>query len=265
MEVDEAPDVYRGLARLTCGATPRQAAVVCVDYLLPDEFEFFTLIRRRRPSISVFAYADARLSAKLDRALSVDGVERFEPAALRRLAEAKRPRADDPAGGFGGAAASLLRPRAHEYRRREQDPPEARRGDGEPLESLDPDLDVSEDAGLELQDADETASLGPVVPLPPPAARQERVTGDRRRPGDEAAPGEPVDDVADVRVPWGSYGDRPTRTPPRQPPAGPVPPARRPQAPLEDTPLLTEEELQALIGDDDLDDPFDPPEGGRPS
>ena len=56
-----------------------------------------------------------------------------------------------------------------------------------------------------------------------------------------------------VRVPWLRYGSTPSRTPPsrqhvRPEPPAPAPPHRPPPADRE--PLLTEEELRALIGDD---------------
>jgi hypothetical protein len=62
-----------------------------------------------------------------------------------------------------------------------------------------------------------------------------------------------ADEASAVRVPWLRYPDRParaapSRTPPQESP--PDPPRMERAAPPAHTPLLTDEELQALIGDD---------------
>jgi hypothetical protein len=72
---------------------------------------------------------------------------------------------------------------------------------------------------------------------------------------DEVAHGEVDDEPAEepVRVPWLRYEDRPTRTAPKPPtvPSRKPPDAdREPAAPKADQPLLTEAELQALLGGD---------------
>jgi hypothetical protein len=71
----------------------------------------------------------------------------------------------------------------------------------------------------------------------------------------EVEEGEVDDEPAEepVRVPWLRYEDRPTRTAPKRPakPSRKPPDSQRePAAPKTDQPLLTEAELQALLGGD---------------
>ena len=121
----------------------------------------------------------------------------------------------------------------------------------------------------------DTPPLGhpPVVETPMP---QESTPVPAAGDDDEVQQGEVDDEPAEepVRVPWLRYEDRPTRTapkPPTVPSRKPPDAGREPAAPNADQPLLTEAELQALLGGDisavTPDEPHktagDEPDGGK--
>jgi hypothetical protein len=69
MEVGRCPDVYLGLARVLGNTLcDLRAVIVCVENLSPDEFEFFSLLGRARRELPVFVYA-ARFPDRVVRAL----------------------------------------------------------------------------------------------------------------------------------------------------------------------------------------------------
>lgn len=246
--VEETGDVYRGLARMTASASPPRAVIVCVDFLRSDEFEFFALARRHRPGVRILAYADGRLSAKLDQALAVDGVARFEAAGTERLLEGAMP-GDTPRR----AARDLSANRANgpSAPRRVEAPPDV--ASSRPSGGFSA---ATFDGGDAMCESDAGAAGRPLGPMD----HEGVFTLDEQERESEC------DEPAPARVPWGPQQGRPARTPPRpSPPAEPAPRSLLRPAPLDDTPLLSEEELQALIGDDDLDEPFDATDGGRGS
>jgi hypothetical protein len=117
-------------------------------------------------------------------------------------------------------------------------------------------------------------------PLCPPEAEAPVRTPERRN-DIAVAPADPPPDPADqtprtmaeedarkpARVPWLRYGDRPARVAPSHrelPPQAPNPNPQTPNPPRSYEPLLTEEELQALMSDDIAAIAADEPDARRP-
>ncbi len=212
LPVGEVGDVYRALARIARAAPKEIAAVlVCVEVIGPEEWEFFALVTKHPNSPRLYVYGDERSRAKIDRALGL--------GAFAILTDAT----------FVEVSTSLCH-KSSESRpaRPELKPP---------------------------------LSPAPVYPAVQPELTPTPVT-------DEASlvEGEVVDSVVDlgepspdaekdepVRVPWIRYGDRPARARPEPrdlPAAQPRSIDPRPLRPAPREPLLTEEELRALLGDD---------------
>jgi len=91
-------------------------------------------------------------------------------------------------------------------------------------------------------------------PTAEPAPEDLAAPGEVTDSGDRSA-GEQEEPSRPVRVPWLRYDGGPTRLPPKRTPASakPSPPAERELEP--EPPLLTPEELAALMGDSEADDP----------
>lgn len=210
--IEISPDVYDGLARLcTPAPTGPQAVVVSMDCVGPPEMKLFTLLSSARRGLPVFVYGDEFQEAKIARAIESGATGRATEDVLRSLSPAAAP-------------ASL-----------EFD--EAVTGSG-PMESSagwttvpKADADTgSTDEGLEDEKAD------------PPVCEEEKIT--------------PEVKSSSVRVPWLRYADAPARTaPPRQQPSPDEDEGTRqlePDAPESSAsaPLLTDEELRALLEDD---------------
>jgi hypothetical protein len=182
-------DVYRGLARiLRPPSNPPRAVIVCLDGLTTPEFEFFSIVARRRKEVSVYVYGSGRAEARIAKAIEL--------------------------GAKGPATADLL---------------------------------------AELTGGPPAAAMGQV---PPPPCEESDATP--RPPASPPTPPEPIradeeDPRKPARVPWLRYGDRPARVAPnaRQPSPKPSPSLDRPSPrSVSFEPLLTEEELRALMSDD---------------
>lgn len=236
LSVQCAADPFRALARLThkgCEGNPVTSVVVGIDYLSPDEFEFFEIIRREQPAIALYVYGDPRCEDKVRRAEQ-----------------------------YGAVRLSL-----------------ARGGSVPTPGPADPNADTPAGIG-----AGEETIGG--AGLSTPAGPASRVSAE-----DQAMPpcgsdflgsceaGELAREKA-VRVPWRRYVDTPRRVPPRRavlaahstsapPPRRPAPPAvmpqpqpPRPSRVLDEEPLLSEEEFEALVGGDDVLDGGEAEDGG---
>lgn len=214
-------NVYVALAELLGRSSPdsRQpdratAAIVCVDNLGPAEMEFFTLTARRTPQTPVYVYTERGDHKRVQRAIHLGATGELSDQALSELSEPMVQQA--------------------------------------------------------TADADD--------PMHEPDSATDELATDTQSPT-EAPVDEDDDAPTSVRVPWLRYEDAPnrgapTRRPPdhqqaettadeRDDPEGPPvangpntaadteaaePPQSR--APAHHEPLLTDEELQALIGDD---------------
>jgi hypothetical protein len=294
-------DVYRGLARL--GRTPDRwvAVLLCVDGLTFAEWEFFHLAQRLAARIPIFAYGRDRFHWKLDRARqagaqampasAADLIELVEQASQAEPAEQDDLPAAD-AGPQGGTAGS-----GEEPQETDPDPTEPA------LESLRgtearwwapqvPESPADESpAEAEVEDAPR------IVPESLEEEDDEEEEFDPRIVPGSRSPGQPMrasaeqlgqesDDITNpVRVPWQTYADRPSRTPPhaarRHTGAGgeasgrtaaaargtsttssespaestevpnSTPPASR-SVSHDPSPLLSNDELRALLSDDDI-------------
>ncbi|MFQ5462660.1 MAG: hypothetical protein ACE5E5_08545 [Phycisphaerae bacterium] len=219
---DDCENIYRALARLCRpdGATI-ETVVVALDALQPEEFEFFTLARRFRPDVRILVHAhdDARHLIRMatDRGAAGELTEDILPT-LRKCSES--PDASQPA--------------------QPQDAPHTTTTTTEPTRNARPDADPGGPEGVLTQEPD--------LDLDPPTVGKADSTQDV--PEQEYS--------APVRVPWSRRQDAPQRIRPNADSsthpaeeaseAEPEPPAADSEASSE--PLLTQEELAALISDE---------------
>lgn len=219
LRVETLGDVYAALARLgRADRTAVRAVFVCIDVIGAPELEFFAVVRRVARQVKVYVYGDDRCARRLAKAVERGAAGCVTDELIQDLAE------------INAAPEQTTVP----------SPP--------PVTAV----------------AHESASWGGQVVVPP--CPEEEVDGSSISPGHAAGECPEIDEeepsLADesaapegVRVPWLRYADRPTRGAPRvdDPAAGPVP-AESSRAVTPDMfrsePLLTEEELQALLGDD---------------
>jgi hypothetical protein len=191
--------VYRGLARiLRPPSNPPRAVIVCLDGLTTPEFEFFSIVARRRKEVSVYVYGSGRAEARIAKAIEL--------------------------GAKGPATADLL---------------------------------------AELTGGPPAAAIGQAPP--PPCAEGDETP---RPPASPPTPTEPIradeeDPRKPARVPWLRYGDRPARVAPNARPPAPSLDRPAPRS-VSFEPLLTEEELRALMSDDIAAIAPDEPEARRP-
>jgi hypothetical protein len=242
VEVHCAADVYRALARI--GKQCPAAVVVAVDWLANDELEFFEILARRHRNVRAFVVGHQRAGSKLSRAVGYGASVLASPIAVVDQvgvcpAPATAPAA--PPARSRGVDVQEKQPEfasAHnvfdaELDRRLQELVESGGASAEvaaaPVEAPEPagpeatplrlaELDTAEDRTYEVIAEDVPPVSGPGV--------------------------EDIDITRPVRVPWRRYDGAPARTPPR---------IRPPEPPADgaDAPLLTPEELDALLGDDD--------------
>ncbi len=226
LDVDSCSDVYRGLARLGRGEpnAPR-AVIVCVDGLGAAEMEFFGLVSRVRRSVNVYVYAyphgGERSTSRVARAIGLGATGQATEDVIRTLAEIvtqQNVRADlEDAPGDDQSPTQTF----------------------EELTSAPP--PIREKPVTEV--LEESA---PVVAAELPEAGPDQLGADEEPVVDDAPDGP-------VRVPWLRYNDGPDRVAPRRreplaaDPATTEPATSR-SAPRR--PLITSEELQALLGDD---------------
>jgi hypothetical protein len=196
------------------------AAFVCVDGLGTAEMEFFSIVSRMRPELAVYVYGNERSAARIRRAIELGAKGDVNKAVIDALAAplsgpASQPETSDTHSGAPRTSSSVT--------------------DSAPG-------GVIQDALPRDVPQDTPAVVRPDEDLEPTVAEP---YGEEK--SDDEAPGAPV------RVPWLRYGDGPVRAAPqRVPPAAGPPGPSEPAAPRSPSiePLLTDEELQALIGSD---------------
>ena len=214
-------DVYRGLARLARLAQDGEArsllraVLVQVDDLGPPEMEFFSITSRVLARTPVLVYGSDRLQSRVELALERGATDRASPEIITRLAaHGAASTNDDTADRDAPAPMPMAQP-------------------GQPG------VDLESDA------ATEPVAFPEVVRDDPPPRTDQ--------PENET--------TAPTRVPWLDYETRPVRQAPRRTvpqPTSAVEPkedyqpeeASARKRPSATEPLLTEEELRALIGDD---------------
>jgi hypothetical protein len=222
LQVSTCGDVYRGLSRLCLsGPDDLRAVIVCVDGLVAADFEFFAIASRMYRGVPVYVYGRQRATSQIARAIELGAIEQVTEDII------------------AGLAARLFRPT--------------------------PQPAVYEP--VPRPDTPPVSAPAPVSTAPPEALRRDADTVDRSTTimpeeplegsDHQASGGVEADDAAGatpVPVPWLRHDERPVRRGPgrREPTAAEqsaseaaAPAPRSPTAPL-----LTDEELQALMGDD---------------
>ncbi|UCG16163.1 MAG: hypothetical protein JSV19_12800 [Phycisphaerales bacterium] len=265
MDVETVGDVYDAMVWLGSGEVDVDVVVVDVAGLDSSEMEFFDLAARYHWGTPVYVFGGGSAgvgSAKIDAALLRGARAAVDPARLANLLSDVPTRRGERAGPPG--------------------PKDTRAGDGiargdgaidveleRRLAALGPAEDTKAPAGP--PEHAETQGDSPVGADGAPADRTEggadgtgvhavsrRSRGRRSRPASATdSPGKSkrgrrsAGEKTSARVPWRKYGDLPERTPPEGHKADV--PAERPAAspsaePCGDPPLLTPEELDALVG-----------------
>ncbi len=218
LDVISVGDVYRALARLC--RNERNAfggVVVCVNGLAPDDLEFFSIISRACPGLAVYVYGNDRSEWRMAKAIDLGARGATAQEVIRALTSAEPTGAIEPKGD----TATAPKP-------------------------------------AEPAPAAESAPAVAVTPAVEPTPRL-LPTDHKDAKEDSEEDRTPVDGDADepvsnsVRVPWLRYGERPLRTAPgsKSPPDRTPPSVERPLPVIKPhQPLLTDEELKALMGGD---------------
>lgn len=222
-EVCPCNDVYLAIVRLMRPAAETMpgrdipaAVIVSLDTMEHAELEFFSIVARFLPSLPVLVYGRSEVSELLDEALDLGATGRATEESIRALASRLAP------------PAAAVHP--------EETPLEVEAegiatalpsggittADEPPIQVIDEDADETEDENENEIQADADEPSGP------------------------------------VRVPWLRYANTPPRSAPTAPlqphnlePSIPSSMGDEPEPPARHTPLLTEEELQALMGPED--------------
>ncbi|UCC30433.1 MAG: hypothetical protein JSU86_19810 [Phycisphaerales bacterium] len=261
LHVEECGDLYRGLARLCRDdwEAPR-AVVVCVDGLGKAEMEFFSIISRTRPRTYVYVYGDERAASLIATAIELGAAGKAtDDVILNLAATATQPSTESPTE----APPRVVTPE-------------------EPAVGASVSAAAPKDGPSSPPRADDFATAVSSEPLvtapaePVPSAPAESSPKPADKPGD----GQRAEEVASegsVRVPWRRYKGGPVRKGPQErksPPDDPDTTEHAKPRVSSHEPLLTDEELQALIGDDiaaiapngqDAGEPGERNDGGGPS
>lgn len=246
LEVERCPDVYLGLARaLRYSQLQCHAVVVGVEDLSPGEFEFFSVLARARRDLPVLVYG-ARVPDRVIRALEMGARGLATQEAILSLEARIQSRdqsdqSEEPAAVPIPAAAP---PSPHRPR---------------PFDFVKP-SPVVEAAPTITVPTPPAHTEAPIVESKPTIAREDEVEDE---PQDNASP------IAAARVPWLRYSGGPARQRPGSANTEHKEPASADRIHNVDSangkrlrecgservyePLLTEQELAALLGDD-LDD-----------
>ncbi|HEY3242443.1 MAG TPA: hypothetical protein VGM03_03745 [Phycisphaerae bacterium] len=236
------PDVYRALARLGAAHVERPAGlIVRVDALDPREVEFFEWARRLFHGLPIYVYTDSAQQPKIEMALRAGATGVVDAALAGKLAF--------PTEGSG------LRVPA---------PADLRQGSG--LRGQDATSPV-----MCSTDQNPGRKSGAVAEAMSSSVMQRASMDHAAKPLSDDAP-RTTQPTPGAKVPWVPDPQRPQRRPPPQRNAEPS--ARRSSGAglttdrpiVDDAPLLTPEELAALMRDPDSESESSgrPPEGPRP-
>lgn len=280
-------DVYRALAYLGRyeGAIP--GVVVNVTTLGSPEMEFFSIMAREFRAARVLVYGDDRSDAKVARALELGATGRADQSSIQGIQrDAVSHTAYDGAGAPDGADADVEsvddfdRPAVVDgpetsgssRRNGDRDTADAAPGAAVTPFAVRPQSCVDQQGGGRTGSDDAAAPIGAEEDdfrfLRSAAESEDRIEGEWTVPCDDdpselateavgdgkgvigGVIGEDSRSVidqapsGDVRVPWKKYANAPVRRPPER-----MNDAIKP-VPLEYQPLLSDEELAALLGDD---------------
>jgi len=268
--VEHCGDVYRAMARLcrNRGSLPR-AVVVCMDTVGTPELEFFSVVARMFRRLPVYVYGGERSRSRMARAIQLGAAGEASESAIRSLFERPGVRVIEStrevscgADSSGPAAGTDV-------------------GDVHVAGAVADEADVARAVAVGGDAGDVSAAENELVDgdyAPGRAVTEEAFAGaDREDVGavsdalvDEAPPegGLTEHDEAHepARVPWLTYSDRPARHGPSNGGSAQVEASseERPVRPrIAERPLLTAEELEALIGDLDSSDAELPEEEER--
>jgi hypothetical protein len=251
-------DVFTGLVRI--GRTSARLVIVDVERLGQAELDFFRLMRRRRRGLPVLVHASRVACPNVDRAVRVGATGPLTAEALAGIAI--RPGARRPIDGphasatadvrgsdenLAGSFASAGNVLDAEHRARLLSDAMRRHDEGReaaPLPEANPQKEARPDEAPERSETEGefTEELGDF-------ADEGADDEDDGAPPGETEPNAEADrNTREARVPWLRYHDTPKRIGPA-PRRSPHSPGRRAMA---DEPLLTPEELDALLGDDPL-------------
>lgn len=254
-------DVYRALAAI--GSNEPALVIVDVGWLPSVGFEFFEIMARSHPDVALLVTAPTEGDARVRDALARGARSRVSVDAISDCLP--RPVEMKPAPLVGERSAAPI----------DEIPSDtfASAGnvfDAELDERLNAALDAVDEPAAEVPEGIRTGVEADAEPAPALAADEEsdEVNDADAHAGDNDDDDGPAD--SRTRVPWLRYDDRPKRTPPqRTPPQRTTPPAAatpepaapprvesprlapervEPARPRRDEPLLTEEELAALLG-----------------
>lgn len=280
-------DVYRALALLLQRrangkgfAQEVRAVVVCVDGVHDTEMEFFRLLRAARPAVRLLPYSAWGNDDGVARALSAGAHgPATEPEVRKLLTVPEAPPA--PTAEPGSTAPPSHQDTAPAPKPLEDYSPSGGRGSfpQEPVAAVDHVLEVN--AAALLEDAsdsgtvfhafrDDSETHGQTSLPMPPAGDDENPAEYAEAPEIEESAVPPEEGTAAPRVPWLRYNDQPVRMGPgaRTAPQAPVrsaaengaapgeaPPVKPPASPGAArpggyAPLLSDEELRALLEDD---------------
>ena len=221
ISVETFTDVFRGLSRLLRTRADRiRAVLVCVDGVAASEFEFFAIAKRLRPLVPVYVYGNPRTAARITRAIEFGATA---PVTDELLA---------------GLACSVAHPPARPTSVSE---PAVVASNEEAVAGVAP----MESEGMDVTVEDELDEI--VGESEPGTVQEDQPHAEIENPAEDEAT------TSSVRVPWLRDEDRPVRRGP-----GGSSPAVDDQREADSKigrmspsePLLTEQELQALVGDD---------------
>lgn len=271
-EVESVADVYHAMARLADRRRTYDAVVVDVATLDAGEMEFFDLAARYHWRVPVYVFS---------RTAAAGGSPLVDAALIRgaRAAVNAEELVRSLCWRAGSADAWSVPPEPSPPARQEEPPPEANGGviDHSLEERLQRLLDADAEADsveptarADFDDEPEAAEEA-VQSQPPPEP-----DGDDALVTDEAAPADgrakpqraSAGKGSAARVPWRTYEESPQRMPPARAKAAPaglprISVASAPDEPEPETepPLLTTDELNALMGSDAEGAPPNPPKG----
>lgn len=238
LHVDHCGDVYRGLARLgQSGSEAYDIAIIGVDGFSPVELEFFSIVALRYPHISVYVYSRHSSRVRLDRAIELGAAGLASAELIRSIVDTQTTTAPTQKNIQNENAQTPQQLIAGEtpHEHTEETSVEISTPQNiTPQDIVIPEIPVVEDEVYEEQE--ESFELEDVEPQ---SESQDEPT-------------------APARVPWNRYRDTPARQAPH-PKSMHQPtqthktindnPQLTPRRSI-DEPLLTEEELEALLGDD---------------
>lgn len=216
LSADACDDVYRAVARL--GREPEsktKAVIVCLDGLAPIELEFIPLLRRLRPDIQLLVYSGNPQSTRKDTALDLGATGLATNAALQTLSMSIKQAPPN---------------QTHPQPTATTPPDPTTKPVSGPTIRLTPPNDALDERSFKPHEVDEN----PLETAPTPPLHEEEM----QQP---------------VQFPWRYRAGAPKRVAPERTPPPQRPVNEGPRSFDPSQPLLTDEELRALMADDSVE------------